>query len=416
MSASPATVAAYASLQRAVRIAIERRNGLVTVAHLALALIESDADSHAGQLLLRSGIKRDEARLYLEALIEALPVVGADVVLKPRVQDAIIKALSQAMKAGMERDPLTYFRIGDAVLDAMEYRDAHLLIVLAGQNTPTGEVLRSLGLAPRAMRNQLRQIRRAARPGGNPLKMLDAQARAALNAAQSIARTSGCGRVSTAHLLLGLLEDRDAFASRLRQASAHEASVDLDALAAAVRATIVSDGITATPQIRLTGAAKRALERARHLAPSRRVGAIGALELWRGLMPQTPSLLERWRWRDVRDPLDAAWRDFSIELLQRATATLVAAAAEERARDPLSAATRPLDVPGLLLGVAWSFWLIYLGLNDGLWILLGGYIVAGLAKGAVKKRPRVRVACESFTLGLTICGGLIYLVLTIFRS
>ena len=384
-----------------------RHNSVVTVPHLALALIESEADSHVGQLLLRAGIKRDEARLYLEALLEGLPATD---VAMPRVQDEIIKALSRAMTAGMERDFWSIFRIRDAVLDSLEYRDSQLLIVLAGQKTPTGEVLRALGLHPRPMRAQLRQIQRAAAPNGNPLKMLDADARAALHAAQSIARAGGCGRIATNHLLLGLLENREGFAASLR-----EQSVNVDALAAAVRLTLTGDGVTAMPQIRLTNGAKRALERARNCAPSRRSDAIGPLEVWRGLMPQTPTWLERWRWREASDPLQVTWKNCDMESLQRATAALVEVATAERARDPL-AAVGTLNALWILAGAAWSLWLITLGTDAGLWVALGGYFVAAFVKRVVNKErwPRVRVASESFLLGLTICGGLIYVVLLAF--
>ena len=61
-------------------------------------------------------------------------------------------------------------------------------------------------------RAKLRHLTRAAGAGRNPLKLLDAEAKSALDGAHRIMRATGCGRVGMAHLLLGILENREVYA------------------------------------------------------------------------------------------------------------------------------------------------------------------------------------------------------------
>ena len=202
----------YDVLDRAQQLATTRRSDEVGAAHLTLALLDCDAEDRVHQLLDVCAIKRDEMRLYVEAALDAPPKSPG--VAKPVRVGNVGSMLRDASKQAHD-------------YNEAENQNALLLIALAAGRDENGKVLRSLGLQPSEMRTKLRHITRAAAPGGNPLKMLDAEAKIALDAAHSIMRATGCGRVSTAHLLLGILESRASYALQALSKN----GIDLDELA-----------------------------------------------------------------------------------------------------------------------------------------------------------------------------------------
>lgn len=251
------------------------RHSNVDAAHLTLALLDCDTSDLVQQLLEVRAIKRDELRLYVQALLNATdqPARGDA---EPQPVAAVGAMLRNASKQASDyNEPQT--------------QNALLLIALVAQKSANGEVLRSLGLQPNELRVALRNITRAANANGNPLKMLDADAQNALDAAHQIMRATYCGRISTVHLLLGILQNREVY---VLQRLADE-GVDLDELGRLARAAIANDGTIATPQLRLAPATKRALDRARDIAPNySRLHSIAPQALLWALLPHPTTLRE----------------------------------------------------------------------------------------------------------------------------
>ncbi len=136
-----------------------------------------------------------------------------------------------------------------------------------------------------------------ARHPNHPLSRLTDGAQKAVEAAYAAMRATYCGRIGTAHLLLGLLES-DTRARELLE----ELGVLPDELKAATRAAVRSDGELATPNKRFAPAAKRALDRAKTEAQARGAKFIGTEHILLGLLPRPATVRERLTWgRDVPD-------------------------------------------------------------------------------------------------------------------
>jgi len=125
----------------------------------------------------------------------------------------------------------------------------------------------------------------------HPLAMLTGEAEKAVEAAYAAMRATFCGRISTAHLLLGLLQDDN----RARELLA-EIGVSPDELQRQARAVIRSDGVLATAEKRFDKGAKRALDRAKAHAQTRGYQHIGADHLLLGLLPQRATMREKLTW------------------------------------------------------------------------------------------------------------------------
>lgn len=296
----------YDVLIRAQHIAAECSHAAVAASHLTLALLDCDAEDRASQLLNLGAIKRDEMRIYVEAALD-----GARIKTQTGAQPRPFAAISAMLR--------------DAAQQAHDYNEpenqnALLLIALVAQRSDNGKILRSLGLQPGAMRLQLRNLTRAAKANGNPLKMLDADAQSALDAAHQIMRATGCGQISTAHLLLGILANREVYALQ----SLADNGVDLDELAHLARAAIASDGEIATAQIRPDKGAKRALERARDIVPSRtRRKPISPQAILWSLLPHPVTLRERWKWGEIEEPLVRVWSKVDVAPIERVLCVLL---------------------------------------------------------------------------------------------
>ncbi len=347
-----ATETVYDVLMRAQRLAATRSHSSVVASHLTLALLDCDAEDRVQQLLDARAIKRDELRIYLEAVTEATAQPTAQPTARPMKQP----------EAQSDREPRPVPNLGALLREASrqahdydeaENQNALLLIALAAEHSANGKTLRALGLQPAELRLKLRRLTRAAAPNGHPLKMLDAEAQSALEAAHDIMRAAGCGRISTAHLLLGVLANREVYALQ----SLADNGVNLDELARLARQNISSDGELATAQIRLNKGAKRALERARDVVPRRTARqkiALPAL-LW-SLLPRPLTLRERLKWGEVDDPLARVWSGFDAALIERVSSVLLGLPVADLPAAPLYVPnTRAyIDWRGLMAGAVFA--------------------------------------------------------------
>lgn len=252
------------------------------------------------------------------------------------------------------------------------------------------------------MRLQLRNLTRAAAPNGNPLKMLDADAQNALEAAHDIMRATGCGRISTAHLLLGILRNREVYALQ----SLADNNVDLDGLTRLARATITSGGQIATAQIRLDKGAKRALERARDIAPSQsRRRLITPQELLWGLLPRAMTLRERLEWGKPNDPLARVWSKIDVAPIERVLSVLLGLDVSVLEMTAV-AETEPRKFNWLLffLGALWAIPLIS---GVGALLFLGGLIYAFIIMLTSRPGSKLRVGSTSFAVGAIVVAMLL---------
>ncbi|HEX8464746.1 MAG TPA: Clp protease N-terminal domain-containing protein, partial [Abditibacterium sp.] len=167
----------------------------------------------------------------------------------------------------------------------------HLFIAcVAYQRGPhLGETLRPLGLDAAQLKQHLASLHASKTPyrKGNPLNSLTQQSEKAIEAAHAAMRANFSGRISTSHLLLGLLSDENFASVTMLQ----DIGADLEALKCRARETIVSDGQIATPQKKFSPGAKRALERAAREAKAANHHFIGTDHLLLALLPQR----ETWR-------------------------------------------------------------------------------------------------------------------------
>ncbi len=139
-----------------------------------------------------------------------------------------------------------------------------------------------------------------AHPAEHPLSLLTEGAQKAIDAAYTSMRATFCGRISTAHLLMGLLEHDNQASEWLQQSG-----VSLDDLKAQARAVIRSDGVLATPEKRFDSRAKRALDRAKAETQGRGHNFTGTEHLLLGLLPRRATMRERLAW-GARVPDEAA--------------------------------------------------------------------------------------------------------------
>lgn len=262
------------------------QNHFVSPTHLFLAILQkSDPDSSTGALLLGANLKIEEARLYVAATIEPPSVApGSEPTLTKEAKQVIEWAADEARRAGdsfIEPEHLLL-----ACLRA--HGDKTLLETLA----PLAWNVEVLRATRREMRSQS-----ASQPNQNPLNFLTGDAQKAVDAAYNAMRATFCGRISSAHLLLGLLEHDNHAVEMLEEIGA-----PVDELKRQTRALIRSDEQLATPDKRFDKGAKRALDRAKFEAQSRGYSFIGTDHLLLGLLPQRATTKETLTWgKDVGD-------------------------------------------------------------------------------------------------------------------
>ena len=127
-----------------MQLATARSHGAVTASHLTLALLDCDGEDRVWQLLNLCGIKRDEMRLYVEAVLDATP--SKNPTGKPPRTVAFVKKM-----------------LRDASQQSKDYNEAEnqnalLLISLVAERSANGKTLRALGLRPEELRRQLRHL------------------------------------------------------------------------------------------------------------------------------------------------------------------------------------------------------------------------------------------------------------------
>jgi len=281
------TLSAREAVLGAQNLSIQSRCSSVGITHLFVATLQKiDADSPLAALLLRAGLKAEEAMLYAQAALE--PDAAFDPNAEPK--------LSAGAKRVLELSADEARRAGDShigtehlVLACLRpQRDETLLRAIA----PLGWDLHVL----RAHRREL-EGSSAPRPSGHPLESLSGEAQRSVDAAYTAMRATFCGRISTAHLLLGLLQSDNRAGELLVEVGA-----SLDDLKAQARVAIRSDAVLATPEKRFDSGAKRALDRAKWESQSRGYNFIGADHLLLALLPKRATMRERLKWgRDVRD-------------------------------------------------------------------------------------------------------------------
>ncbi len=395
------TSCASAAMSRAQQIAIERQSATVGTAHLALALLEDEAPdatpSHLTVLLLLSGVGRQEARLYAESVLE-FDANGDQSA--PRLNDALKKVQDWA------RAEAHYKAVGPE----------HLLIALMRpQSEPhVGEVLRPLGLKPEVLRAHLRAIQAGEAPEGKPLRMLDGEAQTALRAAHAAMRLNFCGRISTAHLLLGLIDSPLRF-----RKFAEKHGVDWEALRAQAAKAQGSDGLIGGPQLQLSPGAKRALERAKASALRNRQTRIAPEDVLRALLPRAASWRERLRWGNrVDDPLERVWARFDSAPLERTLRALPARRLSTASTQSSSGSPDWVRVDWrlMVLGMAWHGWmLVDLGLGMFLALLATLVAVVLAALGSMTGWRELRDAAASWLYGMVVALLLLPFALAIWR-
>jgi len=263
-------------------VSLANRSAAVGPAALFLAALDVLGEENTlAEALKKLGWNLEEARLYATSAIE------------PRTEESDAEPhLSRGAKRVLEiaASEVGLRDIGpEHLLFAClaPQKDESLLAVLAPLGWNVDELRFAWDDAPDAEEGD----ETAAHAANHPLAMLTVGAQKAVDAAYAAMRATYCGRISSAHLLLGLLAN-DNRAGELLE----ELGVAPEELKAKTRAAIRSDSILATPHKRFDPAAKRALDRAKVEAQTRGYKFIGADHLLLGLLPQRATLRERLTW------------------------------------------------------------------------------------------------------------------------
>ncbi len=271
-----------AAILRAQNIALARDQNAVSQLCLFLALLDgATPDSSLGALLHGTGLKLEEARLYVEAMFSPSPDAQPTTEPEPKLTFNAKRVLEFA--AAEARD------VGDQLIEP-----EHLLLAcLRPQAGSTLEAtLEPLGWNLAALRAKRRELSHApsSRHPGNPLEILTSASNAVVESAYNAMRSTYGGRISTAHLLLALLDNEHA--AELLTAT----GASVEALKTQTRASIRSDSQLATPEKRFDKGAKRALDRAKKEAQQHGYLFIAPDHLLLGLLPQNATLREKLTW------------------------------------------------------------------------------------------------------------------------
>ena len=278
------TQSARESILGAQILAGQSKSANVGPVHLFLAVLQSvEPDSNLAALLLRASLSLEEAKLYAHSALEP------DADFKPHDEPRLNRGAKRVIELSADEAR----RAGDSYIGT-----EHLLLAcvrlqreaeLSGVLAPLGWNLETL----RALRRE-EQSNASPRSPEHPLQMLSGEAERAVEGAYGAMRATFCGRISSAHLLIGLLNGDNRATQLLREIGALP-----DELQAQARAAIRSDALLATPDKRFDKGAKRALDRAKFEAQSRRYKFIGADHLLLGLFPRRATLRERLTWGSV---------------------------------------------------------------------------------------------------------------------
>lgn len=241
----------------------------IAPAHLFLALLDLESESIA-RLLEINGISLEQARLYAQA---ATPAENSFV-----SPTEIGRILSHAAREA-------------AKMNRLHAAPEHLFLALVfSQSGEWSAVMQSLDFDNELTRKIAARVgQRTGRPTGHPLESLGESGLAAVEIAHEAMKNSFCGRISTAHLLLGVLNEPGGSAISFAFMHGFEA----DELRQKARESLVNDGEMATHEKRFTPAAKRAITRAKNLAAEENHRWIEAHHLFLGMLPEPASLWEQ---------------------------------------------------------------------------------------------------------------------------
>lgn len=298
------TPKAREAILEAQHLAMRDGHADVTGAHLLLGVmaIQSESDSPVRAMAVRGGLKWEELQLYAQAAIASESRAADAPIAAPAKQDALPLNQSRLTREAKRILELAAAEARGAALESIG--TGHLFIACFRPQKQTdgiAQVLAPLGASAEQLGLHLRHIMQAQENRAahleHPLSRLTQSSQRALEAAQKAQRDSNSGRLSTAHLLLGVLEN-----SENEAVAALETSLEnVEELRQTARAQIKSDGQIAGPQTLFTPAAKRALDRAKANAMARNHKFIGPEDLLVGLLPAPLLLIERAQFGNAPD-------------------------------------------------------------------------------------------------------------------
>lgn len=303
--------------------------------HLLLGALQIEPpDEQLRALLQISGLKADEVRLYAQAALAQQAATSNEPL---KLGESARRTLQFAGKEAR--------RSNCALVDI-----SHIFAACFRPQNATGlaEVLAPLGTSANQLSLHLRQLTRGetakAIQNESPLAQLTAHGERALDAAHANMRANFCGRISTLHLLTGVLENPDGDAV----AALKTLMIDVEELRQRVGVAAVSDGEIAGPNRLFTPAAKRALDRAKAAAREGGRTHIGSADLLMGLLPQPTLLIERAQFgARPDDPAAAVLREVDADLVRAIF-------------NPRGAATPPARTKPALNLPAFSLWPAFL--------------------------------------------------------
>ena len=286
---------------------LARQSGSESVesAHLLLGAMHAQDDDGAVRALIQiSGLKWDEVWLYAQSSLEKRRPLAPDY--QSQLSESARRTLQVAAKEARRSN-------------REKVDDVHLFVAcFRPQKTPgIAEVLAPLGVSAGTLQLHLRQLARTqaalelARE--SPLAQLTTAGERALDEAHAAMRASFSGRVSTLHLLIGILENPDGEAVEALQTL----MINVEELRQKARAALANDGEIAGTERRFTPAAKRALDRAKAAASEGRRTHIGNADLMMGLLPQPMLWIERAQFgAQPDDPAAKILADVDAELFR----------------------------------------------------------------------------------------------------
>ena len=313
--------------------------------HLLLGALQIEPpDVKLGALLQVSGLKADEVRLYAQSAHNQPP---------DSLQE--FHQLGKGARVAMRLAGKEARRNNCALVDV-----SHLFVAcFHPQSSPElAEVLAPLGVSADQLSLHLRQLARGeavqAIQNESPLAQLTAHGERALNVAHATMRAHFCGRISTLHLLIGVLENPENEAV----AALQTLMIDVEALKQRVAVAASGDGEIAGPNRRFTPAAKRALDRAKAAAREGGRKHIGSADMLMGLLPQPMLLIERAQFgANPDDPAAALLRDVDADLVRAIFNPQQAATAPAKARaavNPLALLRSPVGTLAFVACFKWS--------------------------------------------------------------
>src|SRR5438094_946885 len=129
MQADRFTIKSQDALQAAINAAHARKNADVRPQHLLLALLDQ-ADGHVPAILRKLGVQPAALRGEIVAGLDALPTLGTEA--EPTTSQELLQVLRASEHEMRE--------LSDDFIST-----EHLLLSLAGHNSPAGETLRNNG-------------------------------------------------------------------------------------------------------------------------------------------------------------------------------------------------------------------------------------------------------------------------------